>query len=68
MQISQRGAHIADRMDHIRPDDEVERRRFQLLLHARLFEIENLELHFRKRRELLLRAPEKNAAETSLKM
>ena len=33
--------------------------RFEFLFDARFFEIENLELHFRKRRQLLRRAGEK---------
>ncbi len=61
MQISQRGAHIADRVHHVGADDEVERRRFQFLLDARFFEIENLEFHFRKRRQLLRCAGEKSS-------
>ena len=67
MQISQRKAHIADGMQDVGSDDEVERLRFKFLFYARFFEIEDLEFDFRKRRQLLA-APEKNAADTSLKM
>ena len=56
MQISQCGAHIAHRVHDVGSDNEVERCRFQFLLHARFFEIEDLELHFRKGGELLLRS------------
>ena len=48
MQIAQCGAHIADGVQHVGADDEVERPRFEFLLDAGFFEIENLELHFRK--------------------
>ena len=59
MQVPQGGAHIADGVQHVGPNDEVECRRFELLFHARFFEIENLELHLRKRRQLLRRAGKK---------
>jgi hypothetical protein len=43
MQIAQGRAHIAHRVQHVGPDDEVECARFKFLAGARFFEIENLE-------------------------
>ena len=53
MQIAQCGAHIVDGVQHVGPNDEIERSRFEFLFDARFFEIENLKLHFGKCRQLL---------------
>ena len=59
MQIAQCGAHIFDGVQHVGADDEIERLRFEFLFGARFFEIENLEVHFGKCRQLLRGAGEK---------
>ena len=59
MQIMQCSTHIADGVQHVGPDNEVECSCFEFLLHAWFFEIENLELHLQKRRQLLRGAGKK---------
>ncbi len=59
MQVPQCGTHIADGVQHVGPNDEVECRRVESLFHAWFFEIENLKLHLRKRRQLLRGAGKK---------
>ena len=56
--VPQRHAHVADGMEHIGAEDEIERAGLEALFGARLFEIEDLELHLRKGRQLLHRAGE----------
>jgi len=52
-------AHVADRVQHVCADDEIERFRGEVLFDAGFFEIENLALDFREGGELLQRAREK---------
>ena len=54
--MAERGANIADRVQHVGADDEVERTCGELLIRAWFFEIENLALDFRESRQLLQRA------------
>ena len=56
MQMAERRAHIAHRVQHVGADDEVERSGVEILLGARFFEIENLALDFGERGQLLQRA------------
>jgi hypothetical protein len=65
MQIAQGCAHIAHRVQHVGPDDEVECISFKFLVGARFFEIENLEFHFRKCRQLLRCAGEKRGRDVA---
>jgi len=59
MNVAQSSAHIFDRVQHVRSDDEIERLRFRVSAPRKFLEIKNLELHFRKCRQLLRRAGEK---------
>ena len=56
MQMAEGRADIAHRVQHIGPDDEVERSCGEILIGARFFEIENLALDFGECGQLLQRA------------
>ena len=58
VQMAERRADIAHRVQHVGADDEVERSGGEILLGARFFEIENLALDFGERGQLLQRAGE----------
>ena len=53
MQMAERHADIAHRVQHIGADNEVERACGEILIGARFFEIENLALDFGERGQLL---------------
>ena len=64
----QRRAHIAHRVQHVGADDEIERARFEALLGARFFEIENLALDLRERPRAFAARRERIPRETSVKV